>query len=339
MGIVRNLCVLCASTFVESLDPSEMPGTASKAFGKIILFGEHAVVYGQPAIAIPVTEVQANVTVRALPGRNGNEIHIVARDIGIDGWWKELPSNSPLAATFALIKNHFKLDHLPAMEVNISSTIPLAAGMGSGAAITTAVFRAVTSFLGLKLDNTQLSGLVFEIERLYHGHPSGIDNTVIAQERPVYFIKGHPFKLISVGRQMIFLIAVSSKASRTIEVVEEVKNHLQRSPERIRSILESIGEITRHAKDLLSEGDTEGLGRLMDQNQVLLQELGVSSNELDDLITAARMSGAKGAKLSGAGKGGNIIALCDEPHERKIRAALADAGAVSVIKTILKVCA
>ena len=167
-----------------------MPAISSSAPGKIILLGEHAVVYGRPAIAIPVTQVKARAVVLARPAAARGEIIIHAPDIGLRSAMKDLPENDPLAAAVRVTQETLALSYLPAFELTITSTIPIAAGLGSGAAISVAIIRAVAEFLGRPLTEEQLSNAAYQIEKIHHGAPSGIDNTVIAYQKPIYFIKG-----------------------------------------------------------------------------------------------------------------------------------------------------
>jgi mevalonate kinase len=311
-----------------------MPASSAKACAKIILFGEHAVVYGQPAIAIPVTEVHVQVTVNALPNRK--DVHIAAHDIRMDSELRELPKVNPIAATLELLLEHFQLDHLPPMDINIRSTIPVASGLGSGASVSTALIRAVSKFMGYILPTEELSEMAFAIEKIHHGNPSGIDNTVIAYGKPIFFRKEKPFAFIRPSKPMTFLIAVGRTPSLTREVVNEVQRRYLQDPEKMGSLFDTIGDISISARRFIQNGDLRNVGQLMNENQRVLNDLNVSSPELEKMIAAARQNGALGAKLSGAGKGGNIIALCEENNFDRIHHALVASGAIKVIRTDLQ---
>ncbi|MFQ5615374.1 MAG: mevalonate kinase [Anaerolineales bacterium] len=163
--------------------------TAS-APGKIILFGEHAVVYGQPAIAVPVTQVQATATVEPIPGEMLGTGHIIAPQINLDAVMGELPPDNPLVTAIRNLQTALGAGEHLAFRLRIHSTIPVAAGLGSGAAVSAAVIRAFSAFLGRVLPDEDVSVLAYQVEKIHHGTPSGIDNTVVVYARPVYFIRG-----------------------------------------------------------------------------------------------------------------------------------------------------
>ena len=170
--------------------------TTSSAPGKIILFGEHAVVYGRPALAVPVTEVHADVDVSD-SARSG--IWIDAPDVNLHAELNTLPSEHPIAS---VINNLFFLSHVfpfPNLHIRISSTIPVASGLGSGAAVTVALARALASHLSYSMTDEDINAFTYEIEKLHHGTPSGIDNTVVTYAKPVYFVKGQAIETLQVG--------------------------------------------------------------------------------------------------------------------------------------------
>src|SRR5512135_2751321 len=165
--------------------------------GKIILFGEHAVVYGRPALAVPVTQVQACATVTDRP--NGG-VWIEAPDIKLASELSGLAPDQPLAAVINSLFAVLRITQLPACTIRIESTIPVASGLGSGAAVSVAILRALSAFIGRPLPEEQVNQLAFEIEKLHHGNPSGIDNSVVTYARPVYFIKNKLIKPFRVGK-------------------------------------------------------------------------------------------------------------------------------------------
>jgi mevalonate kinase len=183
-----------------------------------------------------------------------------------------------------------------------------------------------------------VSDLVFEVERIHHGTPSGIDNTVIAYEQPVYFVRGEACGpvLMSVGVPFTLLIADTGLPSPTKRLVDRVRLDWQRDPVRFQTLFERIGDIARKARRRIESGEISSLGPLMYQNHVLLSQLGVSSAVLDELVGAARGAGALGAKLSGAGHGGNMLALVDAEIAHDVAAVLMAAGAVRVIQTTVE---
>ncbi len=177
-----------------------MPAISAAAPGKVILFGEHAVVYGRPAIAVPVMQVKARAVVTANPRGAPGEVRVQAPGIGLESTLQELDPAQPLAAAILGAASALKVKRLPACTIKITSTIPVAAGMGSGAAVSVAIMRALSAFLGHPLPDESVSRLAFEVEKIHHGTPSGIDNAVITYARPVYFVKGKPVETLQVGR-------------------------------------------------------------------------------------------------------------------------------------------
>ena len=308
--------------------------TVAQAPGKVILFGEHAVVYGRPAIAVPVTEVQASACVE--PGESGQGVVVVAPDLGRRIVLREAAEDEPLARIVRVTLARIKSEREPDLTITVTSTVPVARGMGSGAAVSTAIVRALSRHFEFWLTSRAISDLVFQTEVLYHGTPSGIDNTVISFEKPIYFIKDEGWEVFWVGRPLLLLIADTGTASSTKEVVSDLRRRYQADPEQYAPTLDRIGEIVPAARACIERGQDEELGRLMDENHGLLQRLGVSCAELDRLVEVARSEGALGAKMSGAGWGGNMIALVNEATQGRIDMMLRLAGATRVIITELR---
>jgi len=306
--------------------------TRASAPGKVILFGEHAVVYGRPALAVPVTDVQAVATVDA--GRSEPGVTVHAHDIGRTIDVGQAEADEPLSLTVrnTLSALGLRLDEVQ-LAVHVRSSIPIASGMGSGAAVATAVVRALGKHLDHPFNADTVSSLVYETEQVYHGTPSGIDNTVVAFEQPVYFRRGEPIAILEVGQPFWVAIADSGAPSLTRQTVADVRSARQRCPEAYERLFDEIGALVDTARAAIEGGEVGALGPLMNQNQALLRQLGVSSPALEGLIEAARKGGALGAKLSGGGVGGNVVAAVNEESADRVRGHLMDAGAVHVIVT------
>jgi mevalonate kinase len=314
-----------------------MAMTKATAPGKIILFGEHAVVYGRPAIAAPVTQVRAQAIVEDAPQTG---VRLMAPDIGRDYWLSEAGQRDPFARSIWVVKEAASLSELPDLRVTIRSTIPIASGLGSGAAMAAAVIRALAQHLGLShlATDEQVSGLTYEVEKLLHGTPSGIDNTVVAHERPVYFVRqesANRIETLVVARPLRLLVADTGVASATKTVVGDVRRQWSADPESFERIFDGCGRIADLARRAVEEGKIPELGRLMTENHALLRKMTVSSVELDNLVSSAISAGALGAKLSGAGRGGNMIALVTDETEEDVLQGLMSAGATNVMRSIL----
>lgn len=296
---------------------------------KVILFGEHAVVYGQPAIAVPVSALRAYAEVQAtdLPFR------IVARDLDE----KEISFNidDPLAQVARLTLERIGKP-IPQVSITVKSDIPIASGLGSGAAISTAIVRALLDYFGISLPNEAINEIVYEVEKIHHGTPSGIDNTVIVYEQAVYFVRGKGIETISNATPFTLLVADTGQSALTKVAVGDLRKLYEAETERIQPMIEAVGQLVEKAREAMRIGNVPALGKLMLENHALLQQLTVSSPELDKLVAAAMDAGAIGAKLSGGGRGGNMIVLTAAEDKTAISQALKNAGAVRVFETIVE---
>ncbi len=303
--------------------------TKASAPGKIILFGEHAVVYARPAIAVPVFQVRAEAVVERA---EIDGVEIDAADLARRYDAREAPADDPLAAIIRSTCARLGVEPR-GVRVRVHSTIPMASGLGSGAAVSVAVARALTRFFVQPLADAEISALAYQVEKLHHGTPSGIDNTVIAFEQPVYFVRGQPVESFRVARPFTLAIADTGVAAPTKIAVGDVRRAWEVERARCEALFDEIGAIARTARAAIERGEVDALGPLMDANQEWLRALGVSSPEIEILVDAARRAGARGAKLSGAGRGGNVIALIDDSVRVRVEGALMNAGARRVIVT------
>jgi mevalonate kinase len=253
----------------------------------------------------------------------------------VDNLLCDLPDDNAAARALNLTFEELGISTPPAFKIKVSSTIPIAAGLGSGAAVTVSVIRAVSTFLGKPLPDEIVNELTFEVEKIYHGTPSGIDNTVVTYAKPVYFIMGKPFETFTVKKPFSIMIGDTGVSSPTAVTVGKVRQAWKEDPDKYNRLFKACGDIARQARQAIESGDIKKLGLLMDQNQDLLVEMGVSSPELNRLVSAAREAGALGAKLSGAGGGGNMIAIVGDNTAEKVSKALSTAGATSIITTVV----
>ena len=310
-----------------------MPAFSASAPGKVILFGEHAVVYGRPAIAVPVLQVRAKAIVSVDPRSAPGLVKLQAPDIGLETTLSDLPENHPLAAVLLKAASAMKLSHIPACNIKITSNIPIAGGMGSGAAVSVAILRAFSASLGHPLRDEQVLEISYEVEVIHHGTPSGIDNTVITYAKPVYFVKGKRIETLQVMQPFSLVVGDTGIQSPTSSVVSDVRKAWESASAQYERLFDAVGAIAAAARKSIETGPIDVLGSLMDENQALLQKMGVSSPALDKLIEAARSSGALGAKLSGAGRGGNMIAFVTPESASRVASAVEQAGAVRTIVT------
>lgn len=309
-------------------------GIRAGAPGKIILLGEHAVVYGRPAIAAPVWETQATATIDSRP--LGAGCLLVAHDVELEVPLADAPDDQPLAHVTRRALAHLRLPPDPDWRITLDSDIPIAGGLGSGAALSTALVRAIFAAAGRPAEPAVVSALVYESEQFYHGTPSGIDNDVVTYGMPIWFVKGRPPEPFAPGRPLTVAIADSGIRSPTKETVGDVRRGWEAEPARYEAQFDAVAALVRAGRTAIEQGNTAELGALFDHNHALLQELGVSAPPLDALVETARAAGALGAKLSGGGRGGNVIALAEEATRDAVLAALVAAGARRVIVTTVQ---
>ncbi|MGQ7462718.1 mevalonate kinase [Streptococcus suis] len=293
-----------------------------KANGKIILMGEHAVVYGQPAIAMPFSAVEITAQVRA----HGQALS-VACDF-YEGLVHKMPKiweSLKHAIRFSLYRIGAPTD--PAIHIEISSTIPAERGMGSSAAVAVAVARALFAYYEKDLADSELWDIVQSSEKIAHGNPSGIDAATTSGKSPVFFIKQQPIQPLELKLHAYLVVADTGVTGNTLEAISDVADLLEKKPEAVK-LVEELGNLTRQAKEDLATDQAELLGSRMNQAHALLQKLGVSDPSLDKLVSLAQESGALGAKLTGGGRGGCMIALAKTAQDaQNLAHILSQAGA------------
>lgn len=306
--------------------------SVASAPGKIILAGEHAVVYGRPALAAPLWQSAATCTIEQ--AETGAGCTLALPDLG----QSDLPAaaGDPLWEVARAAVALAGAPTNPDWRITLRSTIPIAGGLGSGAALSAALVRAIFAAAGATVTPEEVSALVYRSEVAYHGTPSGIDNTVIACGRPLWFVRGEPPEFFALGAPLTLLIADSGVRSPTLDAVAAVRRAHEQAPTRIEALLDEIAGTVWALRGALEAGDPRLAGALFDANQTLLAALDVSSPLLERLVGAARAAGALGAKLSGGGRGGNIIALVEAETVAPVQQALTEAGAVRVIRTVVE---
>lgn len=265
----------------------------SIACGKVILFGEHAVVHGEPGIALPVQELSTIVSIE-----ESNTLKYSSES------YLDLVQKKSLRKLINFLSRKFKLQSL---NIKIDSSIPIGCGLGSSASLSISLIRGINELNQLKLDDSKINDIALECEKLFHGSPSGIDNTVINYEKPIYFINGK-HESIRLEKPMKILIVNSGISTSTKEAILQVKKEYESK----KGILKEIGNIAKTGKKELEKGNLKEIGKLMVKNHELLTQLGVSTPEIDLIVKKALYAGAYGAKLSGKGFGGCVIILANE---------------------------
>lgn len=306
------------------------PGTGS-SHGKTILIGEHAVVYGVPALVLPVLDVRVTATATPVPSTSGSALESTVHTGPLD--------TAPAAVLPTVTAVTATLRHLGApgqhLHVRVDSAVPTARGMGSSAAVAAAVTAAVADVFGRTLDAQEHHELVQECERVAHGRPSGLDARGVVADVPVWFEDG-VVEPVPLGAAFTFVVADTGVPGHTREAVAAVRERHDRDPQAVDAVVAAIGDLARRARGTLVDGDAQGLGATMDAAHGLLTELDVSSADLDRLVDAARRADALGAKLTGGGRGGCVLALvADAAHADRVATALRAAGATETWTTTI----
>lgn len=309
---------------VEKVITSET-GATGVAHSKLILVGEHAVVHGQPAIAVPFPLVGVESRVEKYPG-----------SIYLDSSLYRGPVDSApnsLAGVVHTIKQTLKLLQLPPKDlmIRIKSSIPPGKGLGSSASVAIAIVKSLFTYTNQTYTQEQLLQLANISETFAHGAPSGIDPLTITSPSPIWFKKEEPVDYITPSGEFYFVVADTGRMSDTKTAVNTVSSLIKKAPQKMFRTIERIGEITYEVRGALEKSSKQLLGYLLNEAQKELEAIGVSDTSLNRLIQFAREHGALGAKLTGGGNGGCIIALADnELHALQLSKKLKQFGAQAV---------
>ena len=281
------------------------------AHSKLILVGEHAVVYGKPAIAMPFPlKVSSRIQKSYGP-------IIFESDI-----YKGLINSMPvkMKGISKCIKEtlHYLGQPFEGLSIEIHSSIPLGRGLGSSSAVAMAIVRSLFEFYEQKLSQEELFYFVQIAETHAHGNPSGIDMFAEASECPIWFEKGKGAVPLKVDGPLYMVVGDTGRRGDTRTAVENVRKRYGLNQEKVQKSLDEIGNIAEEAKEALLHGDMHTLGKLMNRNQEELMTLGVSDDGLNALVEAARRKGALGAKLTGGGLGGCMMALANSMEQAKV---------------------
>jgi mevalonate kinase len=305
----------------------------ASAPGKVIILGEHSVVYGRPAIAVPLNDLRAKASINPIEGPHPADIRISAPQIQVDRWLCECDKEDPLALATRLSLERLKVSPPTPLQLELHSDIPISSGLGSGAAISVAITRSISEYFQQTLAPEEVSQIAFEVEKLHHGTPSGIDNTVVTFEQAVHYEQNAPTQIFKIPHEFKLVIADSGKPAPTATAVAKVRDGWKADRKRYEAIFDEIRALIDPGHRALLENQPKVLGRLMDENHRFLQEMGVSSEPLDRLVESAKEAGAIGAKLSGGGLGGVVIAIPGETGLESLVSAFHSAGAVQVYTT------
>jgi len=274
--------------------------------GKVILLGEHAVVHGCPAIAVGI---ERGVTAEAVTAER-DLLRLSPWDLALG---PAAEGDEPLERAFAAALAMYP--SRPALEVSAKVDLPPGAGLGCSAAIGVAVLDAIDEALGIERSRTDLGKAALAWEKVFHGNPSGIDNTMSAIGGVALYRKGDELRSLHSNKPLHLVIGYSGEPSSTKEMVASVGRQLENDRERVNKAFEGIEVLVRNAKLAIEAGDLVALGQLLDLNHTILSSLMLCTTKLDDMCQAARRAGALGAKMTGAGGGGCMFALAPKRDE------------------------
>lgn len=275
-------------------------------FGKAILFNEHFVVYGVPAI---VSAIGKYTVAKVRPFETPGIDLLDNRDA--TPRYKEDKKDQQQDSLRRIVEK-MNLDIADdGIQIELAGSLYAASGIGASAASCVAIARALSEYYNLDLSDEQINDIAFEGEKGYHGTPSGIDNTASTFGGLIWFQKEDPniMERISLNSPIEIVIGNTGKVANTTAAVAGVKERRERNPEKYKEIFSRAENIAYLAKRAFIDEDLVEIGKLMNENHKLLQQIEVSSRELDFMVKLARDAGAYGAKLTGGGLGGNMIAL------------------------------
>jgi len=295
----------------------------SSAPGKVYLFGEHAVVYGEPAVPCAI-ERRASVTATR---RDDEALRVDAGDLTLDGFTVEYSGGTDgrpdvdveqplLEAAMGYVNEAVEqardaTDRPEAgFDVHIDSAIPLGAGLGSSAAVVVAAIDAATRELSVTLDSEEIADRAYQVEHAVQDGEASRADTFCSAMGGAVRVEGDDCRRLEAVPNLPFVIGYDGGSGDTGALVSGVRG-LRAEYDFAADTVEAIGDVVRRGEDALAAADLDELGRLMDFNHGLLSALGVSSRSLDAMVWAARDADARGAKLTGAGGGGCIVALDD----------------------------
>jgi mevalonate kinase len=312
----------------------------ASAPGKMILFGEHSVVYGKQAVVLAIDR-RARVFAEK---RSDRKIFIDADNLGFSGYFendtyypvrgKVWRGRNLAALNVSARKTMDYIGVEAGVNLKVRSMIPIAVGLGSSAAICVATVSAVEKLCDAGLKKKEISNIAFEGETIIHGKPSGVDNNISTFAGIMSYDKENGIKRHKLDHDIPFIIGNTKKRRSTKKMVENVAALKERNTKEMDKILDSMGVIAESGLTALLKAELERIGDLMNLNHGVLSSIGVSTMKLEILCHTSRNNGALGAKLTGAGGGGCIIALSEEKDipkiERAIRRRKSDSYLVSL---------
>lgn len=319
-----------------------MTPTTASAPAKIILTGEHAVVYNEPALVMAINR-RAYVTVAQT---RGDSVEIRSNDLkqaehftlneGPEGHSRKSSINRLQPYLVLARQISRKAGYSGGFKISIRSEIPISAGLGSSAAVGVAMSAALANSLDVKLSRDKISKIALESEKIFHGHPSGIDNLISSQGGLLVFRRNEGFLRIEGPAKLRLVIGMTNVERSTAEQVAQVAATVSEHRDVGQLLLHCIGHLTIETVGAIREGNVQAMGRLLSLNHWLVNALGVSHPTVDRLVYVSLEAGALGAKLTGAGGGGCMIALVTSETEHAVAQAIKREGATPLLAKLSK---
>ena len=280
--------------------------------GKAILLGEHSVVYGRHAIAVPVP---LNIRVKVEEADDG--VLLMIPSWGVEYYLDKKPEErQSFEKPAALILEKMNLNNV-GMKIEVFSDIPRGMGLGGSAVLAVSIIKALNHHYKMGLSEQEINQMAYESEKIAHGNPSGIDNTIATYGYPLIYRKGEKTlkERLQIKEPLNLVLAFSKSEGLTAKTVAHVRKQWKSNQEMYEGVFDDIDAIVLNGIQAIQDNDLKQLGELMNFNQGLLNTLQVSTPELERMIHVARDAGAFGAKLTGGGGGGAMIAISDNPDE------------------------
>ncbi|MFX0020708.1 MAG: mevalonate kinase [Candidatus Hermodarchaeota archaeon] len=310
----------------------------ASAPGKCILFGEHAVVYGYPAIAAAIS-LKSTCIIEEL---SESKIELILKNFNqsykfedLNDLFKKIPPQlEQIKYLFKIINQQYNTQ-IEKVKITIFSNLFPSSGLGSSASIAVALVMAFNTYLNLKLEKTEISKIAFEMERIIHGTPSGIDNTICTFGKLIFF-QGHKFRYLEAPQDFDILVTYSNMDHDTKLAIDQLRGLKNEEPLFCDFIFDKIRFYTELAELEINQGNLNEIGKLMNINQKLLASLNLSNDSITEIVNVANENGAYGSKLTGAGLGGCVITIGNDDILEEISQILNKKGYKSLIANIDK---
>ncbi|MGD2250180.1 MAG: mevalonate kinase [Candidatus Methanofastidiosia archaeon] len=301
-----------------------------KGYGKCILFNEHFVVYGIPSIVSAI----GDTTIAKVEKTESTGVTLIDNRPATPGYKKDKKDQQKDSLHYILEAMDISPDEN--ITITLSGNLYAASGVGASAASCTAIARALNQFFDMGLPDEEINNVAYQGERGYHGTPSGVDNTASTYGGLIWFIKGdtkNTVDLLKIKEPVKIVMGNTGKVANTKKAVAGVRERKEKYPEKYNDIFKEADSVVHDARKAFEQYNIKSIGDLMNRNHELLQKIEVSNNDLDMLVETARDAGALGAKMTGGGLGGYMVALTPSQDIQNAVAQAIEKKGFKVLKT------